>query len=168
MLIYDQTLDPYHCSIRALGISFLLGYKSHELETIRILDIVLTFPAMLSEIRLTRETLHLRKLSIATPNPFRVPPKGSSSIEAIRSIQAVAIATLASAGLISAPELARGKFSRSAMALPNELKTAIEAWLDRDGKDKKEIVTALGAIPLFGEDGLKHRTKLMEHRYDHV
>lgn len=166
MLIYDQALDPYHCAVRALGISFLIGTESSELETLRILDVVLTFPTMLSEIRLTRETLHLRKLSIAAPNPFRPPPKGLSSIEAIRSIQAVAIATLASAGLIGATELAKGVFARSKMTLPIELKVAIDAWLDRDGKDKKEIVTFLGAIPLSGEDGLKHRTKLLEHRYD--
>lgn len=166
MLIYDQSLDPYHCAVRAMGIASLLDKDAIEIEALRIIDILLTFPAMLSEVTLPREMISLRKLRMASANPFRPPPKGIAAIEAIRSIQAVAIATLASAEVISAEQLEKGLFARTKHAIPAQLESAVNSWLSRDEDDKKQIVTAMSSIPLLGTDGLKHRTKLLEYRYD--
>jgi hypothetical protein len=168
MLIYDQSLDPYHGAVRALGIFKLAGETRIEYEALGIVDLVITFPSMLDDIRLPKEMLGLRKRRIASANPFRPAPKGRAAIESVRAVQFVALATLASGQLIDSTELETGMFVRTANAMPAALTDAVDSWLGRDSEDKHALVTMLLTIPLRGEDGLKHRTKLLEHRYDPI
>jgi hypothetical protein len=42
----------------------------------------------------------------------------------------------------------------------------LKTFLDEGGPVVTGVLKGLSAIPLLGHDGLKHRTQLMEYRYD--
>lgn len=166
MLIYDQSKDPYHSAVRALGISEALGADALEVPKLTILDLAVTFPALLRHFRLPRDLQDLKKLDLARPSVFRPAPASHAAVEAIRAIQAVALATLASGQVIRADSLRRGLFARTDREIPDALREAVASWVARDADQKQAIILGLSRIPLNGPDGLKHRTGLMEHRYD--
>ena len=168
MLIYDQSQDPYHCAVRSIGIASLLRTPQLDIAKLGILDLVANFPQLLHQFRLPKDLLELRKLEIAKPNPYRPSPSTHAAIQAIRSIQGVALATLASSGLIHKEGLRRGKFELTGMSFPEPIQAAVSSWTQRDAEEKRQIIQALDALPLSGPDGLKHRSGLMEHRYDAV
>ncbi|HYW56539.1 MAG TPA: ABC-three component system middle component 5 [Polaromonas sp.] len=166
MLIYDPALDPYHAAIRFLGILVLADTDSLELDALQILDLALLFPGVIMKATLPKEFSSLRKQASTKLNPFRPQPDSKSGINAIRAIQTTAASTLAAAGLLEIENLRKGFVTRTASELPVAIGIAVNNFLARDFVYRKAIVTAFKTVPLRGKDGLKHRTNLLDHRYD--
>ena len=78
-----------------------------------------------------------------------------------------AMSTLIAAGLIKQDSFKKGMIEIVDKSLPPDLHTAVESFLSRGTEIKQFIINDLTTIKLFGVDGLKHRTGLMEFRYDH-
>jgi len=81
-------------------------------------------------------------------------------------IQISAMRTLAASRVFDAAEFSSGLIRRAEADLPDEL----SARLKKAGHANEDVITYIthkfAELPLQGVDGLKHRTGLMEHRYD--
>ncbi|WP_310449008.1 ABC-three component system middle component 5 [Sulfuritalea sp.] len=168
MLIYDPTLDPYHCSIRILSILERCNAKSLPVESVRIADYYLAFPATIADMRLSSDHLRIRKISRGLINPYRNPLKQRAAFERMRPIFQAAVSSLIAAGFLDDQEEKKGVLARSSSDLPEALRATIESFVARQRPIREFIVKELTAIPLLGPSGLKDRSGLMEHRYDPI
>ncbi len=166
MLIYHPAYDAYHCVFRSLLITNHL--KVIEVPKLRILDFFLCFPAEIQRIRLPLTHREGRQISKSAANPYRGPTNMNQAFHKMEHIQLAAYRTLAASSLIVADELESGLVRRTQAEVPMELQDMLSKAVQNSQSVVTYLVDKLGQIELLGIDGLKHRTGLMEHRYDVV
>lgn len=164
MLIYHPAYDAYHCVFRMLLIAEHV--KSLEMEKARLLDFYLVFPGMVRKIRLPDSLRELRSQAKKVVNVYRDPVSEASTFQEMRHIQEAALRSIAASGLLNMGAFAAGYISRSNTSIPSSLDKKLKAFLSEGGPIAMGVIKGLSAIPLLGHDGLKHRTQLMEYRYD--
>lgn len=169
MLIYDYALDPYHCAIRLLAICLCQEKRrdsSLSLEKARILDYYLVYPSKLAAVRLPIEHKAMRTAANQAINPYRHSPSKRAAFDRMRPIFYAAASALAAVGYIDSDAFAQGFLKFSNIKFPPELSAAIDRYNKRQSSVGNFVISVLSEIPLNGIDGLKHRTGLLEHRYD--
>lgn len=166
MLIYHPAMDAYHCVFRFLLI--LRRVDRVEVEKARILDFYILFPSAILSVRLPESSKSKRKIIGTYKNPYRDPISPTTSFHEISRIQEAAINCIAGSGLIDIESFSQGILSRSEKSFSNELSKSIDDYIDKNIDLTDFIFGDLFNIPLLGTDGLKHRTSLMEYRYDNV
>lgn len=166
MLVYHPAYDAYHCVFRTLLITNHL--KIIEVPKLRILDFFLCFPAEIKRVRLPVTHREGRQISRNTANPYRGPTNMNQAFHNMEHIQLAAYRTLAASGLIVANELESGLIRRTQAEVPTELQDMLVKAEQNSEPVFTYLVDKFGQIELLGVDGLKHRTGLMEHRYDVV
>jgi hypothetical protein len=166
MLIYHPAFDAYHCVFRML----LLADKILDLETdkAKLLDFYILFPGMVKNMRLPDSLKNLRSQAKKAVNVYRDPVSEVSTFREMRHIQDAALKCIAASGLIDLERYEAGYVTRTQLPTNLVLKTMQENFLNSNQPIITEILTGLSSIPLLGNDGLKHRSQLMEHRYDYV
>ena len=164
MLIYHPAYDAYHCVFRALFLTEKLPLL--EVPRLRILDFFLCFPSEVRRVRLPKELAEARKTAQALVNEYHGPVSMQQAFRDMQHIQQAAFRTLAASKIFEPYELEQGMIKRSQLPLPTELKQKIAEAMQNSSKAIDLVVEKLGSLPLQGIDGLKHRTGLMEHRYD--
>lgn len=171
MIMYNQAFDLYHCVYRVLQLlNKLEENKTVELDRIRIWDFYLLFPNKIHEIRLKRDEKELRSLRRQTikkvHNPYEEVFENRKVFEKIRPFQLSALNCIASYGIIDKEHL---KLNRVEVINPERLKKYVSD-MGEISTNEIEIVRLLTEhfydMTLFGGDGLKDRTKLMECKYD--
>lgn len=168
MLIYDPALDPYHSAIRILAIVMSSAKQRIELsiDAARIADYFLAYPSKLVGFRFPPEFVAMRTAAREAENPYRHASGTRAAFERMRPIFFSALSGLAAANLIAPSELKRGILGLSDGDLPNELAAAVTRFQARQTTVGIFILSDLLAMPANGNDGLKHRSSLLEHRYD--
>ena len=166
MLIYDPTLDPYHCAIRILAISENASISHLPLDSVRIAVFYLAYPSKVAEIRLPSNLVKIRKCARVLATPYRNPFDVKASFERMYPIFHAAVLTLAAAGYIDSDRMRQGVIQRTDKAFPADLSNVLQEFMGREREIREFIARELTAIPLRGVDGLKHRSGLLEHRYD--
>lgn len=166
MLIYHPAMDAYHCVFRFLLI--LRKIRKIEVEKARILDFYILFPSAILSARLPESMRSKRRALGIYKNPYRDPISPVTSFHEISRIQEAAIQCIAASGLVDIDELSRGLLVRSEIALSSELTRSIDDYITTNPILTEAILSDLSGVPLRGVDGLKHRTSLMEYRYDNV
>ncbi|WP_175730358.1 ABC-three component system middle component 5 [Burkholderia ambifaria] len=164
MLIYHPAYDAYHCVFRMLLIAEHV--TNIEIEKARLLDFYLIFPGMVRTIRLPDTLKTLRSQAKVAANVYRDPVSGLSTFRDMRHIQEAALKSIAASGLINIKRFEHGFVTRTEMPIAPILKEKLNAFVSANGPMIEGILTGLSQIPLRGPDGLKHRSQLMEHRYD--
>lgn len=164
MLVYHPAYDAYHCVFRALLISDV--QRSIEISKLRILDFYLCFPAEVRHVRLPREHAAAKRQATSLINVYHGPVNSMQAFRDLEHIQAAAVKTLAASGIFDAEALSAGLVKRLETPLPKELQSQLEVSLASGGDMTKFILSVMSKMPLSGTDGLKHRTGLMEYRYD--
>lgn len=164
MLIYHPAYDAYHCVFRMLLIAEHV--KDLEIEKARLLDFYLVFPGMVRMVRLPDSLKALRAQAKAAVNVYRDPVSGLSTFRDMRHIQVAALKSVAASGLIDIKRFESGFVTRTEMPIPQVLKERLDAFISADGPVVEGVLAGLSQIPLLGHDGLKHRSQLMEYRYD--
>lgn len=164
MLIYHPAYDAYHCVFRTLLITNIV--KIVEVSKLRILDFFMCFPAELRHIRLPREHLEARTIAAELKNEYHGPVSMRQAFRDMEHIQIAAFRTLAASQLFDGSEFSSGLIRRTDTELPSELSQQLASASQVDGTVLSYITKKLADLPLQGVDGLKHRTGLMEHRYD--
>ncbi|MFM0553914.1 hypothetical protein P0D69_23475 [Paraburkholderia sediminicola] len=164
MLIYHPAYDAYHCVFRMLLIAE--SVTNTEIEKARLLDFYLVFPGMVREVRLPDTLKTLRSQAKAAANVYRDPVSGLSTFRDMRHIQEAALKSIAASGLIDIKRYEHGFVTRTEMPVALTLKEKLDAFVAANGPVVEGILTCLSQIPLRGPNGLKHRSELMEHRYD--
>ncbi len=170
MISYQPAYDPYHASFRILRLVFVLrGCLPLPVEKIRILDFFLLFPFLLDGIRVRPQDRSIKNVARSYSNfkPFAELPEPRVLFGQMEVFQVTALESLEKKNWITIVDfqvqLGGGVDNMSA-----ELRKRIS---DINSTDEKlmEAIQKLGCdYDLLGKDGLKHRTNLMEFRYDAV
>lgn len=164
MLIYHPAFDAYHCVFRMLAVTEWI--TELEIDKARLLDFYILFPSTIASIRLPSGLADARRIAKLTANVYHDPLNPATTFKEMRYIQEAAFKCIAASGLIDIKNFETGLISRTEMIIPNELKLKVDAFLMGRQAIAKIVLDGLASIPLRGIDGLKHRTKLIEHRYD--
>lgn len=164
MLIYHPAYDAYHCVFRMLLIAE--HAQDIEVEKARLLDFYVLFPGMVQTIRLPDALKTLRTQAKVAANIYRDPVSGISMFREMRHIQEAALKSIAASGLIDIHRYEIGFVTRTQMPIASGLKSKLDEFMSASGPVVEGVLGGLSEIPLLGHDGLKHRSQLMEHRYD--
>lgn len=171
MIMYNQVFDLYHTVFRFL--QFLNRFDTGsvvEVERLRIWDFYFLFPNKVHEIRLKRSESDIRMIRNRyirkTNNPYDEISENRKVFEKIRPYHLAALNCIASYGIIDKEMLSLNRVVISDKEILNKY---IEELGELSVKEKN-IVTLLTShfflMSLFGADGLKSRTNLLESRYD--
>lgn len=164
MLIYHPAYDAYHCVFRMLVIADSI--KFIELDKARLIDFYLLFPSAIGEIRLPYELSLGKRMAKDVKNPYRDPIDSLTSFRELHQIQVASLKCIAASGLISMEKFSDGIVERTSRTISKSLLYKMEQFLADKGDIANFLLNDLSIIPLNGVDGLKHRTRLMEYRYD--
>jgi len=137
---------------------------------VRIWDFYLLFPDKTHEIRLKQTEADIRKIRRefirASNNPYEKVTEDRKIFEKIKPYQLAALNCIASYGIID-----KASLNQQRVSIIN--KDILTHFINNfDGLSPKEsnvialMTSHFNQISLFGTDGLKDRTKLMESRYD--
>jgi hypothetical protein len=137
-----------------------------EVDKARLLDFYLLFPAMVASIRLPAAMRDARKLAKAEANVYHDPLNAATTFRELRHIQEAALRCVAASGLIDKVRFEAGYVTRTDLQIPDELKQKVDAFIAQRQPVADVVLKELASIPLRGHDGLKHRTDLMEYKYD--
>jgi len=171
MIVYNQAFDLYHTIFRFL--QFLNRFENGsviEIEKLRIWDFYLLFPNRIHNIRLKQTESDIRKIRKEfikdSKNPYEKIPEDRKIFEKIKPYQLAALNCIASYGIID-----KSLLNQQRIAIVNKeiLSQFVNNFEELSAKEKNIIslmTSHFNQIPLFGSDGLKNRTNLMESRYD--
>jgi hypothetical protein len=171
MIIYNQALDLYHTIFRLLH--FLNKFENGtqiEIERIRIWDFYLLFPYKVHDIRLKKEESDIRKIRKEyikdSKNPYERISQERKIFEKLKPYQMAAINCIASYGIIDKSSLSQERI----LIINKEIITEfVKNFEDLTPKEKNVIALMTShffQVTLFGTDGLKSRTNLIESKYD--
>jgi hypothetical protein len=164
MLIYHPAYDAYHCVFRTLLITSTI--RIIEVPKLRILDFYFCFPAELNKVRLPKGHGEGKRIARLAQNIYHGPISTHHVFRDMEHIQNSAFRTLAASSLIDTGEFESGLVRRRDLPIPQELDDRIKREMEENLGLINYITEKLNELPLLGENGLKHRTGLMEHRYD--
>lgn len=171
MIIYHQAFDLYHTVYRMMQ---LLAYFSRdkyvEVDRLKIWDYYLLFPNKLQNIRLKRSESDVKQLIkeyiTKVDNPYEEVIDDRKMFERIKPYQMTAIKSLASYGIINKDYLSTNKISTIDINILNKYISKLEKLNPQEENTIKLLTSHFYQISMFGKDGLKARTKLLESRYD--
>jgi hypothetical protein len=171
MIVYNQAYDLYHTIFRFL--QFLNRFDSNdliEIEKLRIWDFYLLFPSKIHSIRLKKSESDIRQLKKRfikdSNNPYERITEDRKVFEKLKPYQLAALNCIASYGIIDKSILNQHRIS---IINKDVLTDFVENYEELSSKEKNVIslmTSHFNQLSLFGIDGLKNRTKLMESKYD--
>ncbi len=171
MMIYNQAFDLYHCIFRMLN--FLSRFNSDdiiEVDKLRIWDFYFLFPNKVYDIRLKQNEADIRKLRKQyikqTNNPYDAIFEERKIFEKLKLYQLSALNCIASYGIVNKEMLMQQRVSIENKELLNEYIAKFGELSPRERNIISLMTSHFYNISLFGKDGLKSRTNLMESKYD--
>ena len=170
-LSFEPALDPYHTMFRTLRLLPIVGpIGKLERDHVRILDFFLVFPFKISDLRLKQEHRRFRALGnrYAAQKPYAEQPESALLFQRMGSVSDAAFQSLTTKGFVDGGEYDAGWVKPIKNWIPDELEERIQA-ANSGQQDLMDFLNTLAReYALGGENGLKHRSGLMEHRYDAV
>lgn len=170
-LSYEPVFDPFHAVFRFLRLRQIIEQLGpFHRDLVRILDFYLLFPFRIGEIRLTPSHRRFRKLASVydSAKSYGDQPEARTVFDRLEVIQGATLDTLASQGFIDADQLSIGLVQTTNASVGEEILERVRNANEREG----DLIDFLGVLAseyeLTGENGLKSRTGLMEHRYDAI
>jgi len=171
MIVYNKAFDLYHTIYRILHLlSNCLEKESITVERVRIWDYYVLFPQQVYSIRLLnteKQIRELRKEFIKKKNnPFtNLPPKKRLFLK-LQPYQISALNCIASYGIIDKDSLRDGKIK----IIDKELLANYIQSIGEISRTESNIISLMtghfNIISMYGKNGLKSRTQLMESIYD--
>lgn len=165
MLIYHPAFDAYHCVFRMLAL--IDSLPDIEIDMLRLCDFYLVFPSEIERIRLPAELSHGRKIAKSLSNIYRNPINANQAFRDMSEIQLAALRNIAASGLIDIDCYERGIIRKNASRKISEhVVRRVEIYFKGHPELADFILKSFARFPLRGLNGLKHRTGLLEYRYD--
>jgi len=171
MIIYHQAFDLYHTVYRMIQ---LLGYfkrdDSIEIDRLRIWDYYLLFPNKIKNIKLKKDEQDVRIL-IQTyiekdENPYELIQDDRKMFEKIKQYQMTAIKSLAAYGIINKDYLETNRITTISTDILKSYYLKLEKLTDQEQNAINLLTSHFYQMSLYGENGLKSRTNLLESKYD--
>lgn len=170
-MTYLPAFDPYGAAYRLLHLLILFPVgEVVEVDRLCIFDFYLLFPEHTHTIRLRRSESDLRTQRAhavgARSASYSLVADGRRLLERMQPSQTAALQALAARGIISARNLLRGEALVTDAALMQHTLASLPPLTQREAAVSQWLLHCFATTPLTGEYGLKHRTQLMEYRYD--
>jgi hypothetical protein len=171
MIVYNQAFDYYHAIFRM--IQLLTHFKRNEyveLDRLRIWDFYLLFPNKVHEIKLKRNEDDVKSLIKRfikeKDNPYNEVFDNKKVFEKIRPYQITALKCLASYGIINNELLKQNRISIISDKMLQSFQVRFEELSEKEKNVIAIMTSHFSYVSMFGPDGLKSRTGLMESKYD--
>ncbi len=169
MLIYHPAFDSYHCLFRLMFIILNLEHRSTEIDKLRIIDFYLIFPKSLAKTRFPIESTPLKQKLQIIEEDYRKPVDPKIVFRNMQEIQISALNLILSIGQIEPNDFKKGLVTKTCKDLPDDFAERIEQFnIYGDSDLPKKIISYFLKQPLNGANGIKHRTEIMDYRYDHA
>jgi hypothetical protein len=171
MIVYNQAFDLYHTIFRLLH--FLNKFENQtilEIERVRIWDFYLLFPSKIHDIRLKQDESDIRKIRKEfikdSNNPYERITENRKIFEKIKPYQQAALNCIASYGIIDKSLLNQQRISIINKDILVEFVKNFEELSLKERNVIALMTSHFNQVSLFGTDGLKNRTNLIESKYD--
>ncbi len=171
MIVYNQAFDLYHTIFRMLH--FLNKFEngvSLEIERLRIWDFYLLFPSKIHDIKLKKDESDIRQIRKQfvrdSNNPYEQIPGDRKVFEQIRPYQLAALNCIASYGIIDKSSLNQQRALIVNKPILIDLVNKFEELTPKEKNVVALMTSHFSQMSLFGTDGLKNRTNLIESKYD--
>lgn len=171
MIVYTQAFDLYHTIFRMLH--FLNKFENEtviEIERIRIWDFYLLFPSKIHEIRLKQGESDIRKIRKEfikdSNNPYERITENRKIFEKIKPYQLAALNCIASYEIIDKSYLNQQRILIINKAILDKFVKNFEELTAKERNVVALMTSHFSQVSLFGNDGLKNRTNLIESKYD--
>lgn len=171
MVVYHQAFDLYHSVYRLLRLlTHVKRGQFVEVDRLRIWDFYLLFPDKMHSIISSREEVDVKAL-IRTymskqENPYETVFDSRKIFEKIRPYQITAIKCLASYGIISKEMLKEDKVSVVSKDLMKDYLSKFEPLSPKEHNAIALLTSHYFLMSMFGPNGLKAKTQLLESKYD--
>lgn len=166
MLTYHPAFDSYHCAYRILLLTTKINLDVIEVERMRIWDFYFVFPHQAKNISFPLDLWSLKKIFNFNPNPYEDIADAQRIFERMKPFQTAALKYLVAHGLIESEQLSDDLIKRTSKPVPPGL---VERMSRLDNQQKAIIglmQSPLNDLSLYGEKGLKYRTKILDFKYD--
>lgn len=168
-IAYQEAFDPYHAVFRMLRIGTLnTDQRILPIDHIRVMDFYLLFPFRIQEFRFKKPHQRFRRMSRDYENvrPYGEWPNDSSLLMQMQPIQLAALSTLARTEIVRASALEHGEVEFKKTEFPDVLDERIKFLKDENQALIEFLQVLINEYETTGVDGIKARSKLLEHRYD--
>ncbi len=166
MIIYHPLFDVYHGVFRILQILEAIPRNKIDFERLKIIDFYMLFPSLLKEVSFPMEIVNLKKKFKKFYNTYESIEDPYRLFIQLESFQNSSIGLLIALDFIKSDDFNNGIITRTLKQLPRPLTLEIQ----NANKENNDVVSFLTGpfveIELYGDRGLKARTKLMEYKYD--
>lgn len=167
MLTYHPAYDTYHCFLRILTL-LVYSEKGLEIDSVRIFDFYLCAPSSLKTFKFPRELYPNRKIFSDKINHYNDIPNQRALFTDLKGIQDAVFDQMLSMGILDQGCYRSGRLELITDGIPEKLVHVVSSENSIDPEAKNFVLEHLIEIPLLGPNGLKHRSGLMDHRYDLV
>lgn len=171
MIVYNQAFDLYHTIFRILHL--LDRFKDNdmiEIDRIRIWDFYLLFPDKIGDIRLKRDEKDIRQIKNQfikeTKNPYDFIAEERKVFEKLKVYQISALNCISSYGFIDQLSLSQQRVVITNQARLKDFVMKLDSLTRKEHNVVSLMTSHFYLMSLYGSDGLKNRTNLMESKYD--
>lgn len=168
MLLYHPATDFYHCWMRFASILCQCDGREIEVDRARIIDFYLCFPHELLTCRLPAvHSKELRALIKQLPHSYENPYSTRQAFPQLKRVQSHVVMDMISKDVLIRQAYREGSLlPESEPDIDELLRTVAGNWISRDNAWHQLALSVLLDLPLNGKDGLKHRSGLLEYKYD--
>lgn len=171
MILYNNAFDLYHTIFRMLHLlSKIETQKKIEVDRVRIWDFYLLFPGEIFTIRPKRNEKDfknlLKELTVKKENPYQSITDQRKTLEKIKPYQMAALSCLASYKIIDKNELFQDRVQVISKELLENYIRSVGNLSGRERNIISIVTSSFYDISMFGQNGLKSRSNLIESKYD--
>lgn len=171
MIVYHHAYDLYHTVFRMLTIlTYFNRNEDVELDRLRIWDFYFLFPNKMAKIKLKANEKDIKqiikKFISKDGNPYEGFSDNRKVFEKIKPYQIGALKCLASYGIINKDFLTVSKVKILSKDLLADYGQRFQPLSPREENAMRLLTSHFYQMSLFGNDGLKERTGLLESKYD--
>lgn len=170
-ITFQAAFDPFHTIFRFLRIlEITSALDCITLDQARILDFYLLYPFRSAEIKL--QAAHRKYKRVASDfdhlKPYGELPESFLLFSRMQGIQVAALDTLAFNDYIDRKAYEQREIVPTKKVVAEEILLRINELNREQGKLVDFIKTLASEYTIYGSDGLKARTGLLEYRYDTI
>lgn len=168
MLTYNPAFDLHHGIFRILQLLTASPGTEFEVGKLRLLDFLLLFPEQMESVRFPTESAQKRSLFTREKNPYRMIENPYRLFVELAPLHHEALGALAAHDLIDVAKLKQELVVRTTKPLPTGLAQVLMLRNAETSHLIDVVSKDLGRLPMFGDNGLKSRTKFLTSRHEIV
>ncbi|VVP56402.1 ABC-three component system middle component 5 [Pseudomonas fluorescens] len=170
-ITFQAAFDPFHASFRFFRLlEIAQGLGELTVDQARILDFYLLFPFRVGEIKLLAR--HRKYKRVATEfihlRPYGELPSSFVLFSRMQNIQVAALDTLVDNGYLIDDKYAQKIIDPTGKIAAPEIAERVEKLNSEQSALVDFIRVLISEYSVYGREGLKARTGLLEYRYDTV